>query len=61
VSNIISADPFSDYTVIGRMTTEEKARLLRELGDDTIANELLASLPAAHTKSLFGGGLGRSR
>lgn len=48
-------DPFSDFPVIGQLSTAEKARLLQELGDETTAKELIASLPAAQTKSLFGG------
>lgn len=47
-------DPFSDYTIIGNLTTEEKAALLREMGDETTAEEFVASLPTVDTKSVLG-------
>ncbi len=56
MSDCFTEDPFSDHPVIGRLATEEKAELLRELGDAATADELIASLPAAETKSILGGG-----
>ncbi|WP_295455347.1 hypothetical protein [uncultured Thiodictyon sp.] len=47
-------DVFADYPVIGRRSAEEKARILRDLGDETGADALLASLPAAQTKAILG-------
>jgi hypothetical protein len=56
-SNAID-DPFSEYRVIGKLTTREKADLLRELGDDEAADTLEAASTETQTKSLFGGWAG---
>jgi hypothetical protein len=51
-------DAFAEYPVIGKRSPEEQAEILRELGDDETADALMASRPAATTKSIFGGGAG---
>ena len=56
MSSYSENNSLSEYTVIGNLTIEEKAELLRELGDTATADELLASLPAEETKSIFSKG-----
>ncbi|MDJ0837093.1 MAG: hypothetical protein QNK37_11295 [Acidobacteriota bacterium] len=64
MSNTIPNNPFDDYPVIGRCSSEHKVALLREMGDDITADEFDSAQTSKETDSLAsfrGGGIFRNR